>query len=73
MSTVFTRESQLLASNRALDNFCTYGKEFGDICHLYVNPNKANISDLIVTLHLMNSEDTIREEAPIYQNIKFSY
>lgn len=66
MSTVFTRESQLLPSNRALDNFCTYGKEFGDICHLYANPDKGNISDLIFTLHLMNSKELVREEAPLY-------
>jgi hypothetical protein len=73
MSTVFTRESQLLPSNRALDNFCTYGKEFGDICHLYLNPDKENMSALIVTLHLMNSEDEIRDEAPVYKNVKFLY
>lgn len=73
MSTAFTRESALLPMNRAGNNLCTYGDEMGDICHLYINPDKQNLSNIFITLHLMNTLGNSLERAPEYDSVHFFY
>ncbi len=55
MSTEFSRQSGWLPGNQAGDSLCTYGAEKQDICHVYMNPDKESIMDLILTVHLMES------------------
>jgi hypothetical protein len=71
MSTEFTRQSSLLPMNRpGGSSLCTFGPDHkADLCHLYINPDKAKIENMILTVHLM-PEDGSR---PAYTKVLIYY
>lgn len=58
--------------NRVGNNLCSFGEEMGDICHLYLNPDKDNIKDMFLTMHLMERMKQ-REDVPNYANVTIRY
>lgn len=74
MSTEFSRQSGWLPGNNAGDSLCTYGSERQDICHVYLNPDKTNISNLILSVHLMESGRHIDDLSTyVFNNVSFEY
>jgi hypothetical protein len=73
MSTEFTRQSALLPMNTQGNNLCSFGPEMEDICHVYLNPDKTNVHDFFVTVHLMNRGTKVLEELPYYHNVTIFY
>jgi hypothetical protein len=67
LSTEFLRQSALLPLNEVGNNMCTYDSD--DICHLYLNPDKTNISNMFVTVHFMNNEEQTMEYEPKYDKV----
>ena len=73
MSTEFTRESSLLPMNRIGNNLCSFSNK-DDVCHLYINNDKTNIHDFILTLHLMESgRNKELDMPPIYSKVHIKY
>lgn len=73
MSTEFTRESALLPMNRVGNNLCSFDESKGDICHVYLNPDKNNISNIFISIHLMERGEKVFTEAPDYSDVVVEY
>lgn len=51
-------------------SLCTFGPDIkADLCHLYLNPDKNNIQNLILTVHLMPEDGS----TPDYQKVRIYY
>lgn len=59
--------------NRQGNNLCSFLEEECDICHVYINPNKEDIGEMWVTMHLMNRGVKELEEAPGYREVSVGY
>jgi hypothetical protein len=59
--------------NRVGNNLCSFNAKRGDICHLYLNPDKIRLQDMWVTVHLMERGIKQLDTAPNYQDVTISY
>lgn len=60
--------------NRQGNNLCSFqDNDMCDICHVYINPNKEDLTQMWVTVHMMNRGVKQLDEAPEYRDVAVTY
>ena len=75
LSTEFTRQSDFLPGNTAGDSLCSFNASYSDICHVYINPDRNNVSsNIILSVHFMESGRHIDSKSDVvFTNVSFEY